>query len=170
MADAKRWSVTYTKHVKQKRKVYQDGFLELHASTNKVWTLIFISLSSIFFSFARSSSDGVSVRDRVWISLISSVFASGWLRWRIRSQLLLYDDCEKLLECRILKRDETVSCGETLAFNAFLVDVNGAEGHHAPPPPPASSSLGRGNRSVTEKSKSQKLNSSPSHQIIRGSS
>ncbi|KAK9926354.1 hypothetical protein M0R45_023590 [Rubus argutus] len=76
MAELKRWSVTYTKHMKQKRKVYQDGFLELHASTGK---------------------------------------------------MLLYDDCEKLLECRILKKDEAVSSGETLTFNAFLVDVNDAE-------------------------------------------
>lgn len=36
MADVKKWSVTYTKHVKQKRKVYQDGFLELDKTTNKV--------------------------------------------------------------------------------------------------------------------------------------
>lgn len=41
--------------------------------------------------------------------------------------MLLYDDCDKLLECRILKKDEAVSSGETLAFNAFLVDVNDAE-------------------------------------------
>ncbi|KAG5539507.1 hypothetical protein RHGRI_019902 [Rhododendron griersonianum] len=32
----KRWSVTYTKHVQQKRKVYQDGFLELHDSSHKI--------------------------------------------------------------------------------------------------------------------------------------
>lgn len=37
MADLKKtWSVTYTKHVKQKRKVYQDGFLQFHSSKNKV--------------------------------------------------------------------------------------------------------------------------------------
>ncbi|KAL6280633.1 hypothetical protein ACE6H2_017514 [Prunus campanulata] len=86
MAEVKRWSVTYTKHMKQKRKVYQDGFLELNTSTNKV---------------------------------------------------LLYDDCEKLLECRLLKKDEEVSSGETLTFNAFLVDVNeadSAEGDRKPVP------------------------------------
>ncbi|KAL0016046.1 hypothetical protein SO802_003115 [Lithocarpus litseifolius] len=81
MAEVKRWSVTYTKHVKQKRKVYQDGFLDLHFSTNKV---------------------------------------------------MLYDDCEKLLECRILKKDEAVSCGETLTFNAYLIDVGEPEGDHKP--------------------------------------
>ncbi|CAH9124904.1 unnamed protein product, partial [Cuscuta epithymum] len=36
MGDAKRWDVTYTKHIKQKRKVYQDGFLEVHSSSHKV--------------------------------------------------------------------------------------------------------------------------------------
>ncbi|XP_020539670.1 uncharacterized protein LOC105646024 isoform X2 [Jatropha curcas] len=73
----KRWSVTYTKHIKQKRKVYQDGFIDLHSSTNKV---------------------------------------------------MLFDDCEKLLECRILKGEEVVSSGETLAFNGYLVDVGDPEG------------------------------------------
>ncbi|XP_062146507.1 uncharacterized protein LOC133854358 isoform X3 [Alnus glutinosa] len=81
MANVKRWNVTYTKHTKQKRKVYQDGFLELHISTNKI---------------------------------------------------MLYDDCEKLLECRIVKKDEVVSSGETLTFNASLVDVGDPEGDHKP--------------------------------------
>lgn len=35
MEDAKKWTVTYTKQVKQKRKVYQDGILHL-LSNNKV--------------------------------------------------------------------------------------------------------------------------------------
>ncbi|XP_010695588.2 uncharacterized protein LOC104908199 isoform X1 [Beta vulgaris subsp. vulgaris] len=35
MENVKKWSVTYTKHVKQKRKVYQDGLLHL-LSNNKV--------------------------------------------------------------------------------------------------------------------------------------
>ncbi|KNA22021.1 hypothetical protein SOVF_037920 isoform A [Spinacia oleracea] len=35
MDDVKKWTVTYTKHVKQKRKVYQDGSLHL-LSNNKV--------------------------------------------------------------------------------------------------------------------------------------
>ncbi|XP_059444436.1 uncharacterized protein LOC132176289 isoform X2 [Corylus avellana] len=81
MANMKRWIVTYTKHTKQKRKVYQDGFLELDISTNKI---------------------------------------------------ILYDDCERLLECRIAKKDEVVSSGETLTFNAYLVDVGDPEGDHKP--------------------------------------
>ncbi|KAL5719041.1 hypothetical protein ACHQM5_011875 [Ranunculus cassubicifolius] len=38
MSDVKKWSATYTKHIKQKRKVYQDGVLELRCSngTDKV--------------------------------------------------------------------------------------------------------------------------------------
>ncbi|XP_016470046.1 uncharacterized protein LOC107792351 isoform X2 [Nicotiana tabacum] len=35
MGDVKKWSVTYTKHLKQKRKVYHDGFLELQSSNHK---------------------------------------------------------------------------------------------------------------------------------------
>lgn len=40
----------------------------------------------------------------------------------------LYDECDKLLECRILKQDEVVSSGEMLTFNAYLVDVGDPEG------------------------------------------
>ncbi|CAA0811213.1 Unknown protein [Striga hermonthica] len=36
MEDGRRWNVTYTKHVKQKRKVYQDGSLEHQPSRRKV--------------------------------------------------------------------------------------------------------------------------------------
>ncbi|KAF7828115.1 uncharacterized protein G2W53_019279 [Senna tora] len=81
MANAKRWNVTYTKHIKQKRKVYQDGFLELHDSTTKV---------------------------------------------------MLYDECDKLLECRLLKKDEIVTSGESLTFNGYLVDIGDPEGGNIP--------------------------------------
>ncbi|XP_020527850.1 uncharacterized protein LOC18442301 isoform X4 [Amborella trichopoda] len=36
MGDAQKWNVTYTKHMKQRRKVYQDGALELNSSKNKI--------------------------------------------------------------------------------------------------------------------------------------
>lgn len=86
-------------------------------------------------------------------------------------QLFLYDDGEKLLECRILKKDEVVSCGETLTFNAYLVDVNGAEGDSEEPPAPSSNPIRRDNRNRTaEKNKSQRLTLSPSQKIIRGKS
>ena len=39
----KKWWVTYTKHVKQKRKVYQDGSLRL-LSNNKVLLLLLLLL------------------------------------------------------------------------------------------------------------------------------
>ncbi|CAK8579365.1 unnamed protein product [Lathyrus sativus] len=77
----KRWTVTYTKHIKQKRKLYQDGFLVLNDCTAK---------------------------------------------------LSLYDECEKLLECRLLKSDETVASGETLTFNGHLVDIGSLEGENKP--------------------------------------
>ncbi|KAI9108434.1 hypothetical protein K1719_020625 [Acacia pycnantha] len=81
MANVKRWTVTYTKQIKQKRKKYQDGFLELQDSTDKV---------------------------------------------------MLYDECDKLLECRLLKSDENVTSGETLVFNGFLVDIGDPEGNNNP--------------------------------------
>ncbi|XP_010538840.1 PREDICTED: uncharacterized protein LOC104813047 isoform X2 [Tarenaya hassleriana] len=72
MEDKKRWEVTYTKHIKQKRKVYHDGYLDFLISTRKV---------------------------------------------------RLYDEADNLLESRILKTDEVVSSGETLTFQAYLVDI-----------------------------------------------
>lgn len=81
MEDLKSWSVTYTKHLKQKRKVYQDGVLQLHASILKV---------------------------------------------------MLYDDCEKLLDSRFLKKDEVIKSGEALTFDSYLVDVGDPEGDHKP--------------------------------------
>ena len=36
------------------------------------------------------------------------------------------------MECRIAKKDEVVSSGETLIFNAYLVDVGDPEGGHKP--------------------------------------
>ncbi|KAL2902916.1 Protein ZGRF1 [Bienertia sinuspersici] len=71
MGDAKKWLVTYTKHVKQKRKVYQDGVLHL-LGNNKV---------------------------------------------------VLYDECEQILDSNFLTKDEAVKSGESLAFASFLVDI-----------------------------------------------
>ncbi|ONK79321.1 uncharacterized protein A4U43_C01F5180 [Asparagus officinalis] len=74
-----RWTATYTKHIKQKRKVYQDGILKL-------------------------SGDKV----------------------------LLYDDCEKLIDSRFLKKDELVECGGMLVFDSHLVDIGNPEECHMP--------------------------------------
>lgn len=43
MSIVKRWAVTYTKHLKQKRKVYQDGVLELCGSGKKVRSCIILN-------------------------------------------------------------------------------------------------------------------------------
>ncbi|GKV35132.1 hypothetical protein SLEP1_g43441 [Rubroshorea leprosula] len=117
----KRWSVTYTKHIKQKRKLYQDGFLDLHTSTCKV---------------------------------------------------ILYDDCEKLLECRILRKDEDVTSGETLTFNAYLVDVGDPEGDHEDDDLNFHKLKNNSNSSELRKANSQKnkvrsSNLTPSQKIIR---
>ena len=47
---------------------------------------------------------------------------------------MLYDECDQLLECKLLKSDEAVSCGETLRFNGYLVDIGDpeAEGDNNP--------------------------------------
>lgn len=49
-------------------------------------------------------------------------------------QAKLFDECEKLLEIRVLKSDEVVKSGETLTFNTYLVDVGDPEGGHKPVP------------------------------------
>ncbi|XP_076882717.1 uncharacterized protein LOC143531270 [Bidens hawaiensis] len=83
--DVTRWTVTYTKHKTQKRKVYQDGFLELQLSSHKV---------------------------------------------------KLYDDCDKLLESKIVKLDDAVRSGETITFGAYLVDIGDPDGETKPVPNP----------------------------------
>ncbi|KAL6557949.1 hypothetical protein OROMI_018299 [Orobanche minor] len=72
MEEAQRWRVTYTNHVKQKRKVYHDGFLVLHSSRNKV---------------------------------------------------TLYDESDKLLEARFVKKDDLIVCGGTVTLDSYLVDL-----------------------------------------------
>ncbi|KAL1568864.1 hypothetical protein AAHA92_00418 [Salvia divinorum] len=72
MEEAQRWSVTYTNHVKQKRKVYHDGFLVVQSSRNK---------------------------------------------------FMLYDEWDKLLETRFVKKDDHITSGETITFGSYLVDL-----------------------------------------------
>jgi len=36
----KKWNITLTKHLKQDRKVFRDGFLSIHASTGKVRAML----------------------------------------------------------------------------------------------------------------------------------
>lgn len=43
-------------------------------------------------------------------------------------QILLYDDCGKLLDSRFLKKDEVIETGGTLTFDTHLVDIGELEG------------------------------------------
>lgn len=71
-----------------------------------------------------------------------------------------------MLEYRLLKKDEIVSSGETLTFNAYLVDVNASDGEHGFPY--ASNYKGRANKSAFKNNKILKTTLSPSQKIIRG--
>ncbi|KAK8924033.1 hypothetical protein KSP39_PZI019142 [Platanthera zijinensis] len=78
-----RWIVTYTKHMKQKRKVYQDGVLELCSSTGT-------------------------------------------------PQVILYDEHEKLIDRRFLKKDEIIKSGGTLSFETHIVEIGDTDGSKIP--------------------------------------
>ncbi|KAG8382535.1 hypothetical protein BUALT_Bualt05G0087500 [Buddleja alternifolia] len=114
MEDAQRWSVTYTKHVKQKRKVYQDGFLELQSSRHKV---------------------------------------------------MVYDEWDKLLESRFVKKDDVIKSGETLAFGSYLVDIGEQCGSHKPT---STLNCQEKDRKVAEKSGSLYGHNSPSNLTFIG--
>lgn len=43
---------------------------------------------------------------------------------------MLYDDCEKLLYCKVLKKEEVIRPGETLTFDTCLIDIGDPEGDH----------------------------------------
>lgn len=49
-------------------------------------------------------------------------------------QVMLYDDCEKLLAVKILKSDNDVKAGKTLAFDSYLVDIGDPHGDYKPIP------------------------------------
>ncbi|GMH09318.1 hypothetical protein Nepgr_011159 [Nepenthes gracilis] len=239
MEDVKRWSVTYTKHIKQKRKIYQDGYL--HLLSNKVMlydvndkllgsmflkkdksvksgeTLEFDSyfvdvgdpecdhkpISSLNIQFRckdnrttekvvlphgeksrndLNTSDRKSNPGRTKVSAVnmspsqkiirefkknemlkygtqksppsftssmvkewqvlytkqvtqkSKKFHDGTIRVVIYGsrgrQVDLYDASKNLLDRRFLKRDEVITSGESLAFEAYLVDIGDPEGNH----------------------------------------
>ncbi|KAL9230939.1 hypothetical protein vseg_006226 [Gypsophila vaccaria] len=58
MEEVRKWSVTYTKHVKQKRKVYQEGFLHLH-SNNKKQVMLYDDCHNLLDSYLLKKSDAV---------------------------------------------------------------------------------------------------------------
>lgn len=45
---------------------------------------------------------------------------------------MLYDDSEKLIDSRFLKKDEVVECGGTLTMETHLVDIGDPEANHKP--------------------------------------
>lgn len=47
-------------------------------------------------------------------------------------QVMLYDDCGKLLASRFLKKDEVVESGVELAFDTHLVDIGDPEENSKP--------------------------------------
>lgn len=51
-------------------------------------------------------------------------------------QVKLYDDCDKLLESKIVKLDDAVRSGETLTFGVYLVDIGDPHGESKPIPNP----------------------------------
>ncbi|KAL8520491.1 hypothetical protein ACS0TY_011130 [Phlomoides rotata] len=131
MEDAHRWNTTYTNHVKQKRKIYHDGFLVLQPSRHKV---------------------------------------------------MLYDESEKLLETRFVKKDDVIKSGETLTFDSYLVDIGELCGGHQSTSnfncqekdrkitEKSGSSYNnnfQNRRPMFEKSKARVNNLSPSHKMIR---
>ncbi|KAK8572638.1 hypothetical protein V6N13_048219 [Hibiscus sabdariffa] len=127
-----RWSVAYTKHIKQKRKVYHDGFLDLHIPTNKVCP------PPCFYPF---------------LPLFLLLF------WWLPPQLMLYDESDKLLECRMLRKDEVVSSAQTLTFASYFVDVGIL---HSPPHLNSS-----GTKRKSSESTPVNRSLSPSQKIIR---
>ncbi|KAL9286364.1 hypothetical protein AtEden1_Chr4g0285041 [Arabidopsis thaliana] len=153
MAEKQRWIAMYTKHLKQKRKVYHDGFLDLHIARKKVflhsslpilrikstrlsgfWWLILHSLLGI----QPSSSDSKDLGQIIWLSFIGEtrfflfnfvekfmnyrLFPVPWLNFDL-VLVMLYDEDDNLLESRTLKACEVVNTGETLTFQAYLVDI-----------------------------------------------
>ncbi|PWA36115.1 hypothetical protein CTI12_AA603130 [Artemisia annua] len=49
-------------------------------------------------------------------------------------EVKLYDDCDKLLDSKIVKLDDAVRSGETLTFGSYLVDIGDLHGESKPIP------------------------------------
>ncbi|KAF9601903.1 hypothetical protein IFM89_023967 [Coptis chinensis] len=224
MEELKKWTVTYTKHLKQKRKLYHDGVLQLHCSngTHKFYlydengmvidsrflkkgeavecgkTLNFsgylVDIPDIEDKSKSLLSDLKNVQEMVkkprqkfgtlhgtelkpsplkhfevkvkeeekektaeWHVLYTmqktkkaKKYHDGILRLVVglshTKQVFLYDDSDKLLESRFLKKDEVVRCGETLTFEGYLVDIGNLVENCQPIPD--SNVQGRAKRSI----------------------
>ncbi|OMO77622.1 Glycosyl transferase, family 31 [Corchorus olitorius] len=48
----------------------------------------------------------------------------------LQRQIMLYDGSKKLINSRFLKKDEVIQSGETIAFDAHLVDIGEPEGNY----------------------------------------
>ncbi|KAH6792540.1 hypothetical protein C2S52_003017 [Perilla frutescens var. hirtella] len=131
MEESQRWNAMYTNHVRQKRKIYHDGFLVLQSSRNKV---------------------------------------------------MLYDECDTLLETRFVKKDDLIKSGETVIFASYLVDLGELCKGHQPSSilnsqekdrkvSDTSSSLysynSQNRKPMVGKSKGRLVNLSPSQKMIR---
>ncbi|GFP94949.1 hypothetical protein PHJA_001639300 [Phtheirospermum japonicum] len=160
MEDARRWSVTYTKHVKQKRKVYQDGFLEHQSSLHKVllydeWDKLlesrFVKKEDVIKSGETLTSDSYlvdigelcgdykptsTVLYTTQVTQKVKKFHDGFLQLIVRGsqgrQVKLYDTNRRHLDGKFLKKDEIVCSGESLAFEGHLVEIGELEGDHKP--------------------------------------
>ncbi|KAL5989430.1 hypothetical protein ACLOJK_010321 [Asimina triloba] len=128
MSDARRWSVTYTRHLKQKRKVYQDGALELFHSSNKVGFCCPCSLGSLtddpgprFSGLQCASVSFQYIEERIGCSTSPLLLSLN------DRHLVLYDDSGKTLESRFLNKDEVIESGGMLAFDNHLVDIGEIE-------------------------------------------
>ncbi|XP_022773566.1 uncharacterized protein LOC111315806 isoform X5 [Durio zibethinus] len=75
-----------------------------------------------------------------------------------QAQLMLYDESQRLLECRMLRRDEVVCSAQTLTFAAYFVDVGLL---HSPSP------LKSDARRNSNEARPINLRLSPSQKIIR---
>lgn len=63
MGDKKRWIAMYTKHLTQKRKVFHDGFLDLHLTRKKV--LLYDEADNLLESRMLKSNEVVSSGERL---------------------------------------------------------------------------------------------------------
>ncbi|KAG6399181.1 hypothetical protein SASPL_140657 [Salvia splendens] len=126
MEEAQRWIVTYTNHVKQKRKVYHDGLLVVQSSRNKGECLLISYYGARFY-------------------LMPSLFGSNMKCHH--DQFMMYDEWDKLLETRFVKKGDLITSGETITFGSYLADLD--------------------RKPLVGKRKGRVINISPSQKMIR---
>nr|GLL27557.1 uncharacterized protein LOC109148246 [Ipomoea trifida] len=144
MGDGKRWCVTYTKHIKQKRKVilYDDcekvldsKFMKIEGCVKSGDTLAF---DSYLVDIGDLHGDKKSmVLYTTQLTQKAKKFHDGFLRVLASGsqckQAMLYDAAKRLLDSKFLKRNEIIMSGESITFDGFLVEIGEMEGNHKPP-------------------------------------